>query len=261
MKRCSDGDPDSLPRQPLPHCCWPGAPGPSDDAGGPRRGPRPEPRSGPTGVERGARRPRRARNRGRAGGPEAAARGGDVRRPPDARALHALGPHRRRHRRLPLLPARPEAGRGRLPHRGRRAPGQPGRRPPRDPVPGPARRGRRGRSRPTRPARARAGPASAAPASARPGESLDSAPWIGAWAPGWRRHRAPQGLRHPARRRHPGDHAGPLQPARRRRARHQRRPAPAGARDRPDEVARDGAAARARRAALPARQDRQAVRP
>ena len=107
MSRCSDGDPDSLPRQPLSHCCWPGAPGRRTTRGR-RRGPH-RARSGDR-VERGARGSRRTRNRRRAGGPEAAARGGDVRRPPDARALHALGPHRRRHRRLPLLPARPGAG-------------------------------------------------------------------------------------------------------------------------------------------------------
>ena len=54
-------------------------------------------------------------------------------------AVHAVGAQRHRHRRLPLLPARPRARRGRLAHRHQRAARQPRRRPPRDPVPGPAR--------------------------------------------------------------------------------------------------------------------------
>ena len=63
----------------------------------------------------------------------------------DARQLHPVGPLRRRHRRLPVLPARPRAREGHLADRHARAARQPGRRAPRDPVPGPARTGRRGR--------------------------------------------------------------------------------------------------------------------
>ena len=62
----------------------------------------------------------------------------------DAGAVHAVGAHGLRHRRLPLLPARPEAGRRRLDHRHQRAARQPGRRAPRHPVPGPAGAGRAG---------------------------------------------------------------------------------------------------------------------
>ena len=54
-------------------------------------------------------------------------------------------PIRHRHRRLPLLPARPARRPGRVAHRQQRAARQPQRRPPRDPVQGPARLGGRGR--------------------------------------------------------------------------------------------------------------------
>ncbi len=52
---------------------------------------------------------------------------------------------RGRHRRLPLLPARPEAREGQLPHRHQRAARQPRRGPPRDPLPRSARAGGEGR--------------------------------------------------------------------------------------------------------------------
>ena len=101
----------------------------------------------------------------------------------DARALHAVGTHRLRHRRLPLLPARPEARPGRLAHRHQRAARQPRRRAPRHPVPGPA---APGGSRPRQ------------LDEESPGEGwtcfggtgldafqgIDDAPWLGAWAPG-----------------------------------------------------------------------------
>ena len=63
----------------------------------------------------------------------------------DAGGVHALRARRHRHRRLPLLPARPAPDAGRVHHRHQRAARQPRRRAPRDPVPGPARPGRRGR--------------------------------------------------------------------------------------------------------------------
>ena len=136
----------------------------------------------------------------------------------DARGLHAVRARRRRHRRLPVLHARPELAEDAFLTGTRHPPGQPGRRAPRDPVPGAA--GRRSPTRePTDDAaeRRRAGPASAARASAvDAGESLDYAPWLGAWAPGGGRQVHRTRLRHPAGQGHPGGHAGALQPARRR---------------------------------------------
>ena len=54
--------------------------------------------------------------------------------------VHAVGALRHRHRRLPLLPARPAPDAGRLHHRHQHPARQPRRRAPRDPVPGAARR-------------------------------------------------------------------------------------------------------------------------
>ena len=71
---------------------------------------------------------------------------------------------------------------------------------PRDPVPRCRRERRRGRTHSTAPRPGRAGAASAAPASAPPVErparsrSLDNAPWIAAWAPGWGGDRLPEGV-------------------------------------------------------------------
>ena len=78
------------------------------------------------------------------------------------RPLHAVGAERRRHRRLPLLPARPAPHAGPLPDRARSSlPGNPARRAPRDPVPRPTRTRSRPPSSSTRRTPARAGPASA----------------------------------------------------------------------------------------------------
>ena len=114
-------------------------------------------RRGPPG-----RRPRRpapadsaARGRGPAAGrdPEGQAAAAPRRRaaddPDHAGDLHAVRTHGDRHRRLPLLPARPAGGQGRLADRQQRAARQPERRPPRHPVQGLARDGpgRRGEGR------------------------------------------------------------------------------------------------------------------
>ncbi len=85
-----------------------------------------------------------ATGRGRAGAAQAAARGGAAGHGADAGGLHAVGPHRRRHRRLPLLPARPEGAQRPVHHRLQHAAGQPRRGAPRHPVPRAAGQGRRG---------------------------------------------------------------------------------------------------------------------
>ena len=81
----------------------------------------------------------------RAGQGRQAARGRVAQHPDHARVVHALGADRRRHRRLPLLPARPGPRRGRVVDRHARPARQPRRRPPRHPVPDRARPGGRGR--------------------------------------------------------------------------------------------------------------------
>ena len=105
---------------------------PSDDAAD-----RPADRRPSAGATRGGTRATPLREAGQAGCRSARARRGCTLTMPEA--YTPVGAHRRRHRRLPLLPARPEAGPGRLAHRHQRAARQPRRRPPRDPVPGPAR--------------------------------------------------------------------------------------------------------------------------
>ena len=143
----------------------------------------------------------------------------------------------------------------------RRAAGQPRRRPPRDHVPGPARRGRAARSRPTRPPRARAGPASAAPASARRGSRWTRRRGS---VPGRRAAAERCTARASASRSAAGTqvimqvHYNLLAGAEPDTSAARLRLAPGTA---ADEVPRDGAAARPGRAALPARQDRQAVQP
>ena len=134
--------------------------------------------------------------------------------------VHALGPQRRRHRRLPLLPARPAPDARPLPDRHQRAARQPRRRPPRDPLPGRPDQVAEAEAQGRAPSPARAGPASAAPACARRLHQLDDANWLGAWAPGGKESvaRAGYGVRSPAG--SPDHHAGPLQPARRRQPRH-----------------------------------------
>ena len=95
--------------------------------------------------------------------------------------------------RLPLLPARPEARAGLVPHRHRRAARQPRRRAPRDPVPGGRRPGRRGRGPRTPPSPARAGPASAAPACEGDVRGSTTPTGSAAWAPGGPRVVTPRG--------------------------------------------------------------------
>ena len=196
----------------------------------------------------------------RAGEVPTAARGGDAYDDRHAGRLHAVRALRHRHRRLPVLPARPRARRGHLAHRHAGAARQPRRRAPRDPVPGPAAAGRRRRGQGRR----------------RGGRGLDLL----------RRHRARslperrpvlvdrrvgpgrQGVGHQARLRRtpargqPDRDAGPLQPARRAAARHLRRPAAPRARQARLRGAQHHAAARARGAAVPAEAlRRRAVRP
>ena len=123
--------------------------------------------------------PRRPRLDGHreAGRRQAAARAGAAGPAGDADAVHPVGSVRRRHRRLPVLRARPAPRRGRLHHRAehpaRAAEGGA----PRDPVPGAAvARCRPWRPR-TAPTRGRGGPASAAPAWRTTGGSTTRPGW------------------------------------------------------------------------------------
>ena len=136
----------------------------------------------------------------------------------DARRLHAVGAHGHRHRRLPLLPARPPPHRGRLPDRHVRQAGQRRRRPPRHLVHRAARTGGRGRGdgRRRRPGE---GWTCFGGSGLRDNDGLNSAPWLGAWAPGGKESMSAPGFGKPLRGRQPDHHAGPLQPARRARPR------------------------------------------
>ena len=95
--------------------------------------------------------------------------------------LHAVGADGQGHRRLPLLPARPRPGQGRVADRQQRAARQPRRRAPRDPLPALARPGRGGRAEGRADRRARAGPASAAPGSRASSPTSTTPP---GWPPG-----------------------------------------------------------------------------
>ena len=139
-------------------------------------------------------------------GPEVRA-GETLLEPRDAGRLHAVGAEGR-HRRLPLLPPRPEAERATsFVTSARIEPGAVEDRPPRDPLPRRARAGRRGEEARRRRRRARAGRASAGPGcppGTAPGSRTRSndANWIAAWAPGWGGDRLPG--RAPASRSRPG---------------------------------------------------------
>ena len=180
----------------------------------------------------------------------------------DPHGVQADGSDRQGHRRLPVLPARPEPARGRLAHRHPDPARQPEDRAPRDPVPGLGRAGRGGRGRGRRLA----------------GGGLDLlrrhgsrgrvqqrrrrrvARRLGAR---WPRDGGPQGVRRLARPGHQDRHAGALQPAARRRRGPVRDPDPLDAQGRLRHQGRPHrAAAGTGRDAVPLRaRARPAVRP
>ena len=145
------------------------------------------------------------------------------------RRVHAVGADRQRHRRLPLLPARPRARRGRLADRQQRAARQPRRRAPRDPVPG----------HPGQVAEAEQKDAQTDDegwtcfgGTGLAGEfaNVDDATWLAAWAPGGDETKVRDGYGVRLEAGHPDRHAGPLQPAEGRGARRLQRPSCAGCR-------------------------------
>ena len=128
------------PTRPTTPTACPSAPSPRR-----RASPRPRRPTAPATPRPTSRRPAATAMRAARPSPSRCAQGEKRMTLRDARRLHALGPQRHRHRRLPLLPARPSPHQGRVPDRHVRQAGQRRRRPPRHLVHRAARPGGRGR--------------------------------------------------------------------------------------------------------------------